>query len=103
MCIRDSITTAIERDKNRSHEFAILLSGLSEIDSDCHALSQLDSAITRDRRWWLKLKQKINGSESRVSEIPVSTRTENSISFPLLIEGTENTAGMESGVIQKLD
>tara|TARA_B100001029_G_C15057399_1_gene455503 strand:- start:171 stop:1763 length:1593 start_codon:yes stop_codon:yes gene_type:complete len=101
--INTFITAAIERDKNRSHEFAILLSGLSEIDSDCHALSQLDSAITRDRRWWLKLKQKINGSESRVSEIPVSTRTENSISFPLLIEGTENTAGMESGVIQKLD
>ncbi len=101
--INTFISSAIERDRNRSHEFAILLSGMSEMGSDHKSLSQLDNAITRDRRWWLKLKRQINGSESRTSQVVISPRIGETIVAPLLVRGTEKEAEIEIGAIKKID
>ena len=97
------ISLAIERDTNRSHEFAILLAGMSEMNPDQNSLSHLESATTKDRQWWLKLKRQINGNEDRFPKVLIGPKLEEGISVPVLIEGTEDEAEIEPGTANKID
>ncbi|HIM10149.1 TPA: hypothetical protein EYM26_05030, partial [Candidatus Poribacteria bacterium] len=97
------INLAIERDRYRSHEFAVLLAGMSEMNPDPKSFSHLDSVTTKDRQWWLKLKRQINGSENRFPNVLISSTSEKLVTTPLLVEGTEQEAGIKSGTTSKLD
>ena len=97
------INLAIERDRYRSHEFAILLAGLSEMSLHQESFSHLESATTKDRQWWLKLKRQINGFENRFPNVLVSPISGESVTTPLLLEGTEQEAEIKPGTISKLD
>ena len=97
------INLAIERDRYRSHEFAVLLAGMSEMNPDPKSFSHLDSVTTKDRQWWLKLKRQINGSENRFPNVLISSTSEKPVTTPLLVEGTEQEAGIKSGTTSKLD
>ena len=80
------INLAVERDRYRSHEFAILLAGLSEMSPHQKSFSHLESATTKDRQWWLKLKRQINGLENRFPNVLISPTSGESATTPLLVE-----------------
>lgn len=61
--VNDYIASAVGRDIKRSHDFAVLLTGMNEISPQQGPVSQLQSAVTKDRQWWLTLKRKLNGNK----------------------------------------
>jgi hypothetical protein len=72
--VNDYIAFAIRRDIDRSHDFAILLAGLDDIGPESGPVSQVGSALTKDRQWWLQLKRKLNGNDQRFAEEIVAPR-----------------------------
>ncbi len=101
--LNDYISFAIGRDINRSHDFAILLAGLDEIGPDIDPVSQAESALTRDRQWWLQLKRKLNGNEQRFSREIVAPGTIDGLDAPVLRQGTCEQAGMKLDTVEKID
>lgn len=96
------IWSAIGRDIHRSHDLAILLAGMSEMDPEQGLASQLESVFTRDRQWWLGLKRKLNGNAERFSEEIVTPVAVEGLDAPVLRKGTEEEAGMKSGTVEKI-
>jgi CubicO group peptidase (beta-lactamase class C family) len=101
--LNDYIAFAIGRDINRSHEFAILLAGLDDIGPESDPVSQVDSALTRDRQWWLQLKRKLNGNDQRFSKEIVAPVTIDGLDAPVLRKGTCRQAGMKSDAVEKIN
>jgi len=101
--LNDYISFAIGRDINRSHDFAILLAGLDGIGPESDPVSQAESALTRDRQWWLQLKRKLNGNDQRFSREIVAPRTIDGLDTPVLRQGTCEQAGMEPDTVEKID
>ena len=100
--VNSYIASAIGRDIQRSHDLAILLGGMSEMDPERGSVSRLESAVTRDRQWWLGLKRKLNGNEERFSEEIVTSVAVDGLDAPVLREGTEEEAGMKPGAVEKI-
>lgn len=101
--LNDYIAFAISQDINRSHEFAILLAGLDDIGPESDPVSQVESALTRDRQWWLKLKRKLNGNDQRFDREIVAPRTIDGLDAPVLRQGTCKQAGMKPDTVEKID
>jgi CubicO group peptidase (beta-lactamase class C family) len=101
--LNDYISFAIGRDINRSHDFAILLAGLDDIGPDSDPVSQAESALTRDRQWWLKLKRKLNGNDQRFEREIVAPITIDGLDAPILRQGTCRQAGMKPDTVEKID
>jgi len=99
----DYIGSAIRRDIGRSHDFAVLLAGLGELAPEQASVSQLDSAVTKDRQWWLSLKRKLNGNAERFAEEIVAPVAVDGLDAPMLRAGTEAEAGMQPGTVDKID
>ncbi|MHC4356332.1 MAG: FG-GAP repeat domain-containing protein, partial [Planctomycetota bacterium] len=85
--VNQYVGSAIERDIQRSHDFAVLLAGLDETDPEQDPVSQLTSAVTRDRQWWLPLKRKLNGNAERFTETIVAPVVVAGLDAPFLREG----------------
>ena len=94
---------AIERDIQRSHDFAILLAGTCEMSPQQKDVSQLKSATTKDRQWWLRLKRKLNGNAKRFDKLTPAPLSINGLNAPVLREGTEEEAGMKPRTVKKID
>ena len=101
--VNDYVGLAIERDIQRSHDFAILLAGVSEMSPRQEAVSQLENAITKDRQWWLKLKRKLNGNAKRFAKLTPAPLSINGLNAPVLREGTEEEAGMKPRTVKKIN
>ena len=98
----DYLAAAITRDMQRSHDFAILLAGLDETGPNQDPVTKRESAVTKDREWWLKLKRELNGNAKRFQKpikAPVKVR---GLDAPVLRAGTEAEAGMKPGTTKKL-
>jgi CubicO group peptidase (beta-lactamase class C family) len=93
---------AIERDRERSHALAVLLAGLDEMSPEQGPVSQLESAATRDRQWWLSLKRKLNGNGARYTENIIAPVIVDGLDAPVLREGTEEEAGMKPGTVENI-
>jgi len=100
--VNDYIASAIGRDILRSHDYAVLLAGLAETSPDEGPVSQLASAVTKDRQWWLKLKRELNGNAERFSEPIMAPVVIDGLNAPVLREGTEEEAGMKPGTAEKI-
>jgi CubicO group peptidase (beta-lactamase class C family) len=96
------VGSAIGRDIRRSHDFAVLLAGMDDMSPQQGPVSQLQSAVTRDRQWWLKLKRKLNGNAERSTEAVVAPVSVDGLDAPVLREGTEEEAGMKPGTVEKI-
>ncbi|MEC9094408.1 MAG: serine hydrolase domain-containing protein, partial [Planctomycetota bacterium] len=94
---------AITRDINHSHDFAILLAGLSSLDENSKPLSQVDSPLSKDRQWWLPLKRKLNGNDTKYTQpfqAPTFIRDHPALK---LTNGTAQQAGMQPDAVSKID
>ena len=91
------IAQALARDIQRSHDFAVLLAGMDDMNPDQGPASQLENAMTKDRQWWLPLKRKLNGNAERFAEEIVAPVAVDGLDAPVLREGTEKEAGMKPG------
>ena len=100
--VNDYVSSAIGRDIGRSHAFAVLLAGIDETGSQQGAVSRLDSAVTKDRQWWLELKRKLNGNAERFSEKVECPLAVDGLNAPVLREGTEIEAGMKPGATSEI-
>ena len=96
------VESALRRDVQRSHDFAVLLAGLNETGPHQGQVSQLYSAMTKDRQWWLTLKRKLNGNAERYSQDIVAPVRVDGLDAPVLREGTEAEAGMKPGTVAKV-
>ncbi len=96
------VAFAIRRDIQRSHDFAVLLAGMDEMNPRQGPVSQLESAVTKDRQWWLKLKRELNGNAERFAEAIVAPVVVDGLDTPVLREGTEEEAGMKPGTVEKV-
>ncbi len=101
--VNDYIAFAIGRDIERSHEFAILLAGLDDIGPGNAPVSQVESALTKDRQWWLKLKRKLNGNDQRFAKEIVAPRIIDGLDARVLRQGTCKEAGMKPDTAEKID
>jgi CubicO group peptidase (beta-lactamase class C family) len=100
--VNQYIGIAIGRDVQRSHDFAVLLAGLNEIRPEQAAVSQLESAVTRDRQWWLELKRKLNGNVERFTKPRLTPVVVDGLNAPVLRRGTEKEAGMKAGSADRI-
>ncbi len=100
--INTYVESALRRDVQRSHDFAVLLAGLNETGPQQGPVSQLYSAMTKDRQWWLTLKRKLNGNAERFSRDIVAPVTISGLSTPVLRQGTEEEAGMKPGTVARI-
>lgn len=100
--VNSYVESALRRDVQRSHDLAVLLAGLSETGPHQGPVSQLYSAMTKDRQWWLTLKRKLNGNAERFSRDIVAPVTVAGLNAPVLREGTEEEAGMKPGTAAKI-
>ena len=101
--VNNYVSNAIGRDINQSHDFAVLLAGMSEMDSQAGAVSRLEDAMTRDRQWWIGLKRKLNGNKKRFAKEIAGPTKVDGLNAPVLREGTEKEAGMKKGTVEKID
>jgi CubicO group peptidase (beta-lactamase class C family) len=101
--VNDYVSSAISRDIQRSHDFAILLAGLDDIGPGSGPASQVESALTRDRQWWLQLKRKLNGNDQRFAKDIVAPRTVDGLDARVLRQGTCEQAGMKPDTEEKID
>jgi len=101
--VNEYIAQALSRDIQRSHDFAILLAGMDEMSPLQGPVSQLESAVTKDRQWWLKLKRKLNGNAERFTKTIVAPKTIDGLDASVLREGTEEEARMKPGTVEKID
>ena len=99
----DYIAQAVARDIQRSHDFAVLLAGLGEINPQQGPVSRLESAVTKDRKWWLKLKRQLNGNAERFPTAVVAPVTVDGLDAPILRPGSEQEAGVKPGTIANID
>jgi len=95
--VNNYVGSAIGRDIQRSHDFAVLLAGMDDIGPQQGPVSQLQSAVTKDRQWWLKLKRKLNGNAERFTEAIVTPVAVDGLDAPVLRAGSEKEAGMRRG------
>lgn len=100
--VNDYIGRAIQRDTLRSDEFAVILAAMDEMSPEQGPASQLENAVAKDRRWWLKLKRKLNGNAERFREAIVAPVPVDGREASVLREGTEEDAGMRSGTAAKI-
>ena len=101
--VNDYIAFVIRRDIDRSHDFAILLAGLDEINPESSPVSQVESALTKDRQWWLQLKRKLNGNDQRFTKEIVAPTITDGLNGRVLREGTCEQAGMKPDTAEKID
>ena len=100
--VNDYLASAVQRDVERSHDLAVLLAGLNEMSPKQGSVSQLESALTVDRQWWLTLKRKLNGNAERFAhDMPTPTAVDG-VAAPVLRVGTEEEAGMKAGTVEKI-
>jgi CubicO group peptidase (beta-lactamase class C family) len=100
--VNDYVGFAIGRDIRRSHDFAVLLAGMDEMNPQQGPVSQLESAVTKDRQWWLTLKRKLNGNAKRFAKEIVAPMAVDGLDAPVLREGTEEEAGMKPGTVERI-
>lgn len=100
--VNDYLASAVKRDIHRSHDLAVLLAGMSEMDPQQGPVSQLQSAVTKDRQWWLTLKRKLNGNAERFSQAIVAPVPIEGLDAPVLKNGTEKEAGMKPGSVEEI-
>ena len=101
--LNDYVALALGRDINRSHDFAVLLAGLASVDAASGPLTHYESAMTADRKWWLKLKRKLNGNEERFADSVHIPRVVDGLEAPILREGTWEEADMKPDAVEKID
>ncbi len=101
--VNDYIAFAVRRDIDRSHDFAILLAGLDDIGPESGPVSQVESALTKDRQWWLQLKRKLNGNDKRFTKEIVAPRIVDGLDGRVLQKGTCEQAGMKPDTAEKID
>ena len=101
--VNDVIGNALARDMERSHDFAILLSALDETRPEDDPVTQLNSALTKDRQWWLKLKRELNGNARRFSDSLSGPVEVEGLNARVLRKGSEKEAGMKPGTVKKID
>ena len=99
----DIIGNALGRDVQRSHDIAILLAGLDETRPQQGPVTQLDSVVTKDRQWWLKLKRELNGNAKRFSKPIVAPVHVDGLNARVLRKGSEKEAGMKRGTVKKIN
>jgi CubicO group peptidase (beta-lactamase class C family) len=80
-----------------------LLAGLDDIGPGSAPVSQVESALTKDRQWWLKLKRKLNGNDKRYAKEIVAPRIIDGLDACVLRQGTCSQAGMKSDTVEKID
>jgi CubicO group peptidase (beta-lactamase class C family) len=102
LSVNDYVGFAIGRDIRRSHDFAVLLAGMDEMNPQQGPVSQLESAVTKDRQWWLTLKRKLNGNAKRFAKEIVAPMAVDGLDAPVLREGTEEEAGMKPGTVERI-
>ncbi len=96
------VESALRRDVQRSHDFAVLLAGLNDTSPQQGPVSQRQSPMTKDRQWWLTLKRKLNGNTDRFSQEIVTPVKVDGLNAPVLHRGTETEAGMTPGTADKI-
>ena len=101
--VNDYLAFAIRRDIDRSHDFAILLAGLDDIGPENGPVSQVESALTKDRQWWLQLKRKLNGNDQRFTKEIVAPTFIDGLDARVLHQGTCRQAGMKPDTAEKID
>lgn len=100
--VNDYLASAVKRDVQRSHDLAVLLAGMNEMSPKQGPVSQLESAVTMDRQWWLTLKRKLNGNAERFAQDIVTPAAVDGLNAPVLRKGTEEEAGMKPGTVEKI-
>lgn len=94
---------ALGRDMNRSHDLAILFSCLDEIGPDALPVTKYNGPLSQDRKWWLKLKRKLNGNADRfTAAVPVPS-SEEGLNARVLRKGNPEEAGMQPDAVDKID
>lgn len=101
--VSDYLTYAIGRDIYRSHDFAILLAGLSTLNEQSATLSQVNSPLSKDRQWWLPLKRKLNGNGKKFTQVFKGPLLHDKNPGRMLTKGTAQQAGMKTDAVDKID
>ena len=97
------VASAVARDTMRSHDLAILLAGFNELSPDQDEVTQLASAMTKDRQWWLTLKRQLNGNAERFKRPINAPEVVEGLNARVLRNGSERDAGMKKGTAKNID
>lgn len=87
----------------RDQRGAVLLAGLAEVKPGSGPMGVYDSVWSRDRQWWVGLKRRLYGTDSRFPSPFVSPRPIDGPPATELREGTEYEAGMLPGTVDRID
>jgi CubicO group peptidase (beta-lactamase class C family) len=90
-------------DLSRDSGFAALLAGLAETEPAAPPAGITDDVFARDRQWWIGLKRKLYGMDTRYPDPFVCPRPIEGKPARVLHDGTAAEAGMKPDAVEKID